>query len=207
MTKFSKTVPFDPGYGPFVLPFSDSIEAIKFEINKYKSINQKRFKFKTFEPNIRKLLDNTLSFYLGCMLWAGYIHYRFIDDIKEISDNPFLTITKEQLESLDFLFEVNFVLDYLEQFEKDSKYYQGKGANLNPMFKQIAEEYKKFLELNNNFVGTKNTSELKLPDSIKHLKNLNAEQLDNLYQKLEDSINQCKLESLLQLEFYTIPVE
>ena len=79
--------------------------------------------FQRFFPHFQNEIDMHINFYIGCLLWAVYIK-QFED--KEISENPMLgqDISDEQ-----GLYTINYMIDYLPKFEKDSKYYINKYFN------------------------------------------------------------------------------
>ncbi len=197
MNNIKDTAPFDPGFSDFVMPFSDTAEAVKMELTKLKPMHQKKFKFKTLEPVIFKSLETTLGFYSGCMLWAYYIKNKFINNPKEISGNTFLELKKEDLEKYDFLYEVEYLSNYFSQYEKDCKYYLSKNVTLDTKYMYIANNYKEFLILNNNFVDTKKTSDIKLPEQLIESKVFTTENLDEIYDLIQKSIKEGDLTLIL----------
>ena len=116
---FSKGVLFDPGYSKYTLAFSQNIDAAYNVLFSMKALHQRKFKFQMVYPQLLKLLEHTVSFYLGCLLWAAYIKQSFENEPKEILDNDYLgkTVNEEQL-----LFEVNYAISYIEKLKKDCKY-------------------------------------------------------------------------------------
>lgn len=163
---FSKGVLFDPGYSKYTLPFSPNIDAAYKMIFSMKSQNQRKFKFRLLYPQLLKLLEHTISFYLGCLLWASYISQQFKNDPKAILDNNYLgqTVNEEEM-----LFEVNYVISYIEKLKKDCMYYLNKTCNLPENWLQIMTVYKEFFTMNEFLVNSKTTSDIKLPATIKEL--------------------------------------
>ena len=116
----SNTVAFDPGYGQYLTSFINTIEYMYGEINKFKNLGQKKFKFKTFYPQILALIEQNTAFYLGCMLWAIYV---------KSQNNATLTgnhcLGQEYNEELE-LMEINYMVEFINHFDKDTKYYLNK---------------------------------------------------------------------------------
>ena len=74
---FSRGVLFDPGYSKYTLAFSQNIDAAYNVLFSIKSPHQRKFKFQLVYPQLLKLLEHTVSFYLGCLLWATFITNKF----------------------------------------------------------------------------------------------------------------------------------
>ena len=117
---FSKGVLFDPGYSKYTLPFSQNIDAAYNMILSIKAPHQRKFKFQMVYPQLLKLLEHTISFYLGCLLWATFISKNFKDNPKEILDNHYIG---QKIKEDEMLFEVNYAIGYIEKLKKDCKYY------------------------------------------------------------------------------------
>ena len=111
-----------------------------------------------YYPKIQTLLKNYLGFYLGCILWAVYIK-QF--DNAAILNN--LCYGGEYSEN-DTLGEVDFVKEYIEQLKKDAKYYLGQDFSIDETSLKIIDTYREFLKLNEGFVKTQTTNDLKLPN-------------------------------------------
>ena len=201
MTKLNESMPFDPGFSGLCLPFTEIINAIKFEINKVKPINQKKFKFKTYEIQIENAIKNNVSFYLACLLWGSYIKSKYRHEPKNITNNPFLNIPNEELENINIEYEINNLINYLNIFTKECKFFLNKDIILDTQYKEIAESYKKFLVENNYFNEIYTTSDIKLPAEYKFILNYNDEELDKLYLTLLNIIQTGKLETLLEQDW------
>ena len=115
---FSKGVLFDPGYSKYTLPFSSNIDAAYNMLFTIKSPHQRKFKFQMLYPQLLKLLEHTVSFYLGCLLWASFISNNFADEPKDIIENSYIGKTVKEDE---MLFEVNYAISYIEKLKKDCK--------------------------------------------------------------------------------------
>lgn len=204
MKKFEKGVPFDPGYSQYSFSFLENIVYITGEYSKLKANHQKKFKLSLIEPTIIDLIKKCTAFYLGCMLWGGFIHYRFKDSPKEIIGNNTKDLTEEEFKELDCAEESKFMLKYIEQFDKDCKYFLKKPARVPASIIEILNSYNEFVEINNNFRNVNQTSEVKLPKAFSHFKKLSNEQLDNLNEQISKIIESGKIEDLIELGFYKI---
>ncbi len=157
---FSKGVLFDPGYSKYTLPFSSNIDAAYNMLFTIKSPHQRKFKFQMLYPQLLKLLEHTVSFYLGCLLWASFISNNFADNPKDILENSYIgKIVKED----EMLFEVNYAISYIEKLKKDCKYYLGKNCNIPEDWTKILSVYKDFLTLNEFLINAQTTADIKLP--------------------------------------------
>jgi hypothetical protein len=204
MNNFEKSVPFDPGYSQYSFSFLEQIAYITREYSQLKSAHQKKFKLGMIEPAIIDVIKKCTAFYLGCMLWGGYIHYRFLNDPKEITGNNTKDLTEEEIKILDFTEESKLIIKYIEQFDRDCKYFLKKPAKIEPLILEILNSYIKFVEINNNFIGLENTKNIKVPKDIEHFKTLSIEQLDDLYNIISEVVESGKIEKLLQTGFYKI---
>ena len=183
---------FDPGFADLVMPFAANIEACDGVVGALKSLHQKKFKFKLLYPQIHKLIKNNIAFYYGCMLWAYYLT-SFPPNTK-ILNNPFTSLTDEEIENYEITYDIEYLIQYLSKFENDSKYYLGKQKNIPNDWLAIAELYKEFLTLNNGFIKVKLTSDIILPN--KFSVNIDTEHLKTL---VIEAINEKEIETLLSL--------
>lgn len=193
---FEKGVPFDPGYSQHTYVFSEHIESIYNIMKSIKAPHQKRFQFKVFQPKITSLFQNSAAFYLGCLLWATFIKQNFKDSPKEILDNHFYGREMKD-EKENFVEEVDFLIDYCGQFEKDCKYYLGKNEKLPSNWTRVLLLYKDFLTINENFNAVKTTADLKLPAPIKEL---SKEDLEIVYKTINSVTKSGRLEGLFGVE-------
>jgi len=189
---FSKGVLFDPGYSKYALPFSPNIDAGYNMLLSIKSPHQRKFKFQILYPQFLKLLENTVSFYLGCLLWATFISRNFAATPKEILENNFLN---KDINEEDMQFEINYAINYVEKLKKDCKYYLGKNCNIPMDWVKILSTYKEFLVLNNYLINARTTSDVKLPKS---LKNTNSDDLDLILDKIQKVLESGDLSQLLE---------
>ncbi len=174
----NNTVEFDPGIGNFVINFNEYINDIYSNLYFFKTVHQRKAKFKLIYKKIENAINNNISFYEGCMLWAYLIHTRNKDNPKDIRGNVFLNLSKEELENYDYLIQVNFIESFFNSFEKDMLYYLGIKYEIPQEQKEILKLYKEFLTLNNGFINTKTTNDIVLPEKIKKLEpNIDIEKL------------------------------
>lgn len=202
MKNFEKSVPFDPGYSPISFSFTEQINYLTAPFVTAKAMHQKKFQFMQLEKKAIDLVNKATAFYLGCILWGGFIHFRFKDNPKPIEDNNTLELSKEEQENLDCAFEVKNILAFIELFERDCKYYLKRSANVPQKISEILNSYVEFSEINKNFLKIKTTEDIKIPKSISHFSKLDEKKLDKLCDKIFETIETKKIESLLDIGFY-----
>ncbi len=164
------TVKFDPGFAQFVEHFSCNIETFSQILGATQSLHQKKFKYRTFYPQIMNLIKNNVAFYYGCLIWAFVLVKENENESLEIEGNSFLNLTQEEISNYDFNEEVQFLINYLTIVDKDSKYYLGKQTQIPEFWTQILTLYKEFLALNQGFVAVRKTNDIKLPEIFNNLK-------------------------------------
>lgn len=168
------SVKFDPGIGDLVIDFNNYINDVYSGLMNLKTIHQKRARFKIYASKIESYIKNNIAFYLGCLLWAYYIHNTNLSEPKNIDGNAFLYLTEEQKNDYDFMIQVNFLDNYFDSYERDCLYYTGKKYIIPEEWKQILSLYSEFLEKNNGFINTKTTADIILPEKLKE-KNIDAD--------------------------------
>ena len=156
-----KSVKFDPGFAQHTTILSINLEYIYAKINSYKNFGQKKMSFKFNYKQILQMVDNNVGFCLGSILWGVYI--KSLGDIR-IEGNPCLGDTFDKNETCE---EIDFSIEYFEQLKNDTKYFLGQNYEINPLHITILNLYKEFLLLNKNFIATKTTNEIILPESLK----------------------------------------
>lgn len=191
---FSKGVLFDPGYSKYTLPFSQNIDAAYNVLFSIKAPHQRKFKFQILYPQLLKLLEHTVSFYLGCLLWAAFISQNFQKDPKDILENSF---DGAEVKEEEMLFEVNYAINYIEKLKKDCKYYLGKTCNLPEDWSQVMNIYKEFLTMNDFLVNAKTTADIKLPDEIKKL---SEDELNTVLDTIENVVSTGELKNLFKVK-------
>ncbi len=194
MINFQKGAEFDPGFAPYVVSFSHgNIIPFYNMLDGIKNFHQKKFKFQMAQSELIKLFENILSFYSGCLLWAVYISQKFRNEPKKILNNFSLGKNKDDY---DFLYEVNFLIDYFMKYEKDCKYYLNKNAGIPEYWKLLTQTYKEFLIINENFINTKTTSDIKLPETVTVIDD--DGRLDTILNVIEKAISMADLTPLLK---------
>ena len=200
MENFKDKVPFDPGYSAIYVPIIGDIEAFAQEYSKLKAAHQKKFWLVKFEPQILNLIEKNSAFYLGCMLWGGFLHFRYPN--KEITGNATSNISKEERERFDCAEEVKIVLNFIKNLDRDFVYLVKRHSKVSKFTREILENYVEFAQINKNFVDTKNTNEIKIPEVVEHFKDLSPEKLDELYSNIKNAINTSNSKALLDIGFY-----
>ena len=160
------TVKFDPGMGELVLDFNNFVNDVYSQLMSLKTVHQKRARFKLYVSKIERYMKNNISFYLGCLLWAYIIKTENDKSPKAIVGNTFLNMTQEQKDDFDYMIQVNFLENYFDCFERDTLYYSGKKQEIPSDWKEILSLYSEFLEINNGFLSTKLTNDIKLPEKL-----------------------------------------
>lgn len=127
MKDFDKNVPFDPGFSPLSFSFIENINIVSQDYNRLKANHQKKFWLLKFEPTLIELINKSSAFYLGCMLWGGFIHERFKDNPKEISGNNTKGMSEKELKELDCASESKAILKYIDNINRDYKYFLSDG--------------------------------------------------------------------------------
>lgn len=204
MKNFDKTVPFDPGYSQMSFSFVGNIDFAIDEYKKLKAPNQKKFWLMKNESLLVDFINKSTAFYLGCLLWGAFLHYRFKDSPKEIEGNHSLKLSAEEQKELNCCEEVNAILDYVNSLHRDCKYFLKRPAKIDNFILKILENYIEFAQLNENFVNTKTTDDIKLPKDLAHFDKLSNGQLDSLCEKIYSIIESKQIVSLLDLKFYEI---
>ncbi len=204
MINFDKNVPFDPGYSKISFSFMEQVSYVSAFYEQVKTPQQKKFQLTKLEPAILDLVNQSTAFYLGCMLWGGFIHQRFIEEPKEITGNHTQKLSKQEVEELDCGEEAKIILQYIENLNRDCKYYLKRPARVQNFVSEILNSYIEFAQINENFVNVSNTGDIKLPKTLEHFKNLDNKKLDELCEKIYTTIDSGKIEGLLEIGFYNI---
>ena len=195
-------VPFDPGFSKFATVFPREICDYMDEISLMKQNHQKKFAFARMENHVVSIINILASFYLGCIFWGGYLFWKYKDNIREIDGNPAFLLSDDEINNLKYDDEIDFIINFLDKFEKNSKYYLHRPSRINPEYIKYFKNYKQFASLNNNFKTLKYTNEIQLPDIIAHFENFSEEKLDELKQRIDEIINSDNIQDILSLKFY-----
>lgn len=192
----NETVAFDPGFAPFVEHFSMNIMTVNQILQSQPSFNQKKFRYKMLEKQIIALIENSVAFYYGCLLWAFYLKNKYKDEPRELSGNTFKDLTEEQLKEYDFFEEIDYVIAYLDVYKRDVKYYTGKKAIVPEKWANILALYREFLELNNGFLKVSNTADIVLPQAL-----LRLDFDESINTEIQKAISNKQIEALLSVDF------
>lgn len=182
------SVLFDPGFARHTGILSMNIEYIYASVTKFKNLGQRKMQFKMYYQKILQSVNNNAGFCLGCILWAIYI--KSLGN-EEITNNPCIGGTYDEAEAVE---EVDFSINYFEQLKKDAKYYLNLDYTADPHYIRVLEVYKEFLTLNEGFVNTKNTDDIKLPSCLKHPKDM-----DKINAKIQEVVKTGNLSDLFEL--------
>lgn len=200
MRDFKKTVPFDPGYSALSFSFMENILIAAHEYNAMKAPHQKKFWLTKSEPSLVEFIEKSTAFYLGCILWGGFIHYKFKDSPKEITGNNTEGLSKQELVELDCASEAKAILEYIQSFDRDCKYFIKRPAKISPKIKEFLNSYIEFAQINNNFIGVNKTSDIKIPKAFVCFEKLTEKELDKLCEEIYSAIDAKKIENLLKIE-------
>ena len=190
---------FDPGYSRHVSSFVYFNEQAKLMIKALKTPQQKSFKFRQLLPQILTVLKKEVGFYQGCLLWGAYLKNNFSSSPKEIEGNSFLGRTLDEINNSDYLAEINYIIDFIEQYPKTLNYYGIKAKLIDEKYKKTAEIYKEFLIMNQSFINTKTTEDIKLPAQIKEIKGKDLAQLKFL---IDATVADGNFERLFETEIF-----
>lgn len=204
MKNFDKSVPFDPGYSQISFSFIGNIDVAVDEYKKLKANNQKKFWLMKNESMLVDFINRSNAFYLGCLLWGAFLHYRFKSSPKEIEGNHAQKLTNEAKAELDCAVEVKVILEYINSLNRDCKYFLRRPLKIPDLIVQILNNYIEFAKLNENFINTRTTSDIKLPKTFIHFDKLSNEKLDELCEKIDTIIESKNILSLLDLKFYEV---
>ena len=202
LAEIQKKVPFDPGFSEFTTSFPKESYDYLDEIAGLKQNHQKKFAFIHLENQIVPIIKLCSSFYLSCILWGSYLFWKYKNDVREIEGNPIFSLSEEDKNELKNNNEIDFILEFINKFEKSAKFYLKRSSRINSEYIKYFEAYKQFLKLNDDFINLKFTNEIKLPAEVAHFENFSEQKLDELKQKLDEIINSGKLENILNLGFY-----
>lgn len=191
----SNSVKFDTGIGDLVVDLFDFAQYFYSQLSQIRSKYEQNTFFYSNSLKIKKYMKNNIAFYFGCLLWAYYLNKNNENSPKDIEDNVFLNLTEEQLEQYDYLSQVTFLQEFFVQFEKDVFRFTKKKYEIPTLWKKIVNLYAEFLTLNEGFVNTKTTADIKLP---KEINSLNIDFDINSY--IQKAINNKNLDMLLELD-------
>lgn len=187
---------FDPGFSGVLFHFLPAYQNMNAQISSLKNFNQKKFKYQMLSKNVNKAFNSTLGFWRGCILWGIYLKYKFKNAPKEIEGNTLLDISENELKEYMFNEEFDFIENYMKNYPSETKYFLGKEIKFDKKFFDIFYDYREFAVLNEHFVNTKMTSDIKIPKKFE-LEYTDIE-LDEIYNKIINAINDRDLSKLIE---------
>jgi len=200
------TAAFDPGYAPNLIPFLPAIRAVEAELSSIKNFGQKKLRYKVLSKIAHKAFLSTLGFWVGCILWGGFIKYKF-QPPKNISGNGFSGLSKEDITNFAYDEEFEAMEKYIQNYSKDTKYYLGINASLPEFYGKIVEQYKQFVAINDNFLNSKTTEDIKIPEKFEFLAKYSENQLDDVYAQIMKIIENKDLSQFLELEIASLNLQ
>ncbi len=187
---------FDPGFNPILNHFIPVYTEFSNLLASTPKQSVKKKLYLVNAPLIKNSLKSTIGFWKGCMLWAVYLKKHFNPPI-EIEGNTMKGIDEEEIK---FIHAQNQLIEsYFTNYSSEVKKYIGIKAEIPPVYKEIFEDYKEFTELNNHFILTKMTSELKLPK--KYDREYSQEELENIFSSTQEIINSKDLSNFINLNY------
>ena len=177
---------FDPGFAPYILAFRGTVEYLYMDINRFKNLSQRKMKFRQYYKKFLELFNNNLGFYVGCLMWAGYIKTQPEQDIL---NNNCLGGEYNEEENIS---DVDFMIKFLELLPKDMKYFLGMDYEINQDDIKILEMYKEFLTINKGFVNSKKNTDILLPAGMK------TDGAENFKDKIDEVLKTEDLSKLLE---------
>ena len=94
--------------------------------------------------------------------------------------------------------EVDFIKQYVEQLKKDAKYYIGQDFSLDDVSMNIIDTYREFLKINEGFVKTKTTDDVKIPSCLKSLPQENLQEIETAINEVVENGRLYELTKLAQ---------
>lgn len=159
-TETLKGLEFDPGFGPYILAFKGSIEYLYTDINRFKNLSQKKFKFMQYHKKFIEILNNNIGFYIGCLMWAAYIKTQ--PKQKILSNHCFGAEYNKEAN----IEETQFILKFVELFPKDMKHFLNQNYNFDENIIKLIKIYEEFLILNKGFVESEFNTDILIPESV-----------------------------------------
>ena len=188
----TNTVSFDPGLGKLASDLYSEVYIIENDLAHMPQFARKARYYSVTYKKIVKAILNNLGFYKGCLAWAYYIKNNNND--ANLIGNPFVNMTEEQKSQYAPTDMVDFLIEYMDKFKSDLRYYNIKGVALPNDTGEILSKYREFVAMNEGFINTNNVSEIKLPENL--IFNTN---LDEIKAKIDNAIENQNLDELLSL--------
>lgn len=156
-----KGLEFDPGFAPYILAFTGTVEYLYMDINRFKNLSQKKIKFMQYHKKIIQMFENNIGFYIGCLMWASYI---LTQPKQKLLSNPCFG---QEFNKESNISDTQFMLQFVELFIKDMKYFWGKEYSFDSKIIELIKAYEEFLLINKGFVESEYNTDIKLPKSLK----------------------------------------
>lgn len=191
-------IPFDPGFYKFNFTIPENIDDFLQEIRELKQHHQKKFAFSKLEGMVFDSLKSCASFYLGCIIWASLLSFKYSNPVHEITGNPALKLSDEDKKNLNYCEDIGYILDIAEKTDKSSQYYLNRKSRIPREFEQVFHSYKEFAQLNDNFKNLKYTNEIKIPECTVIFELYSLEKLQETEQKLKEIIASGNMHEILE---------
>lgn len=188
---------FNPGFGQCLIGFLPIYIEFQSQINATKNFSIKKAKYKLFNTKLNTALESTLGFWVGCILWGAVLKNSYKNNPQKIENNPFWGLKEEDISQYEFNLEFDFIKKYISSYTKDMKYFCGENAVFPDFYLKIVDNYQNFLKINNNFINTDTTDKINFPEELKHLNNLEVEELENLKKLINTALDKKNLSLLL----------
>lgn len=170
---------FDPGFGPLTVDLWSVAYTIENDLRLMNQLQRKTRYYNASFPKLYKALLNNIAFYKGCMAWAYYIMNNCPND--DITGNPFANLTEEQKAQYAPCEGIDFLIEYIDKYESDVKYYHIKNSVIPDNSKDMLKTYREFIAINEGFINVKKVSDLA---TVKNMKfDISCEDLKSLIDK------------------------
>lgn len=194
---------FDPGFAPNIISFLPIAQATQSELAKLKTFAQQQIRFKILHKNCVRALESTLGFWVGNILWFGYLKYKFKNAPQAIIGNRFLDNEQENPEKI-YNFEFLVMEKYIETYSQNVYYFTGQRELLPSSYGRILQRYKKFVEDNNYFLQTQSTKDIQLPLALGSFDHCSEEQLERIHYRINHLITKGDLSEFLTSDFIKV---
>lgn len=179
---------FDPGFSKCLTSFQLNIEYFYQGLASISNFKQKKYQFSVAYPKLMDMLYKNIGFYVGCMLWGAYL--KSLGSVK-IEEQPFVGQEYDEENSTS---DVNYILDFIKGFDRDTKYYMNKPFKIEEKYIEILNKYLDFIKQNEGFTKTDTTDKIVL---VGNLEKLEKDEIDKIEEEIQKTINTGKLEKLL----------
>jgi hypothetical protein len=197
-------VQFDPGFSGLASGIPREAALVFDEIAKLKEPHKRKFEFQRFDAQLSEMIKRQAGFYMGCILWGAYLHYRYKNCPRAISGNPMLETSEGEGQKtdsgVDYGAETRFVIELIDKLHKGANYYLRTPSKASRDLIPIFEAYSEFTTVNDNFKHLDATDKIKLPQIAAEIGNYSVQYLEELKDRIYEAINVGKPELLLNTE-------